>query len=279
MVGLLLAGIAVAKRFGTVPGVILCALAAGEVPGSARRALPRLGLGGSRRVHATPYRGTPGSPGLIALATMEAASLLSGTGWGWVRTTTTADATFTGVTPVNVVARAVSIVSHIGQVPISTIGPCGPCSASSGSSSPSTSATAFSSAPPKTASSVVSASPCSCWARLGPIVWPWYVTWGIIGARRRQRSGRLRTASIVISTFWAFAGMTSVHNIYVRMLHTFVLTDLLLVALLLGVAITPLGQFVTGQGRAPPALFRLSLTRRPARAATAACSPVPGAAP
>ena len=29
MVGLLMAGLAVAKRFGTVPGVILCALAAG----------------------------------------------------------------------------------------------------------------------------------------------------------------------------------------------------------------------------------------------------------
>jgi hypothetical protein len=48
---------------------------------------------------------------------------------------------------------------------------------------------------------------------------------------------------IAISTFWAFAGVTSVHNIYMRMLHTFVLSDLLLVTLLLAVAIMPLGQF------------------------------------
>ena len=86
-------------------------------------------------------------------------------------------------------------------------------------------------------------------ALLGPIVWAWYVTWGMIVVAPAA-VGRLRTASIVISTFWAFAGMTSVHNIYVRILHTFVLTDLLLVALLLAVAITPLGLFVTGQGRA-----------------------------
>ena len=62
--------------------------------------------------------------------------------------------------------------------------------------------------------------------------------------------GRLRTALIVISTFWAFAGLTSVHNIYMRMLHTFFVTDLLLVALLLAVAIMPIGQFAAASGRA-----------------------------
>ena len=57
----------------------------------------------------------------------------------------------------------------------------------------------------------------------------------------------------MISTFWAFAGMTSVHGIYMRMLHTFVLTDLLLVAMLLAVAITPLGLFTGGRRAAPAA--------------------------
>ena len=79
-------------------------------------------------------------------------------------------------------------------------------------------------------------------ALLGPIVWSWYVTWGVI-VLAPAAVGRLRTALIVISTFWAFAGVTSVHGIYMRLLHTFVLTDLLLVAMLLAVAITPLGLF------------------------------------
>jgi hypothetical protein len=77
-------------------------------------------------------------------------------------------------------------------------------------------------------------------------VWSWYVTWGLI-VLAPAAVGRLRTALIVISTFWAFAGMTSIHSVYERLLHTFVLTDMLLVALLLAVAITPLALY--GGGR------------------------------
>jgi hypothetical protein len=86
-------------------------------------------------------------------------------------------------------------------------------------------------------------------ALLGPIVWSWYVTWGVV-VLAPVALGRLRTALIVISTFWAFVGMTAVHGIYERLLHTFVLTDLLLIAMLLATAILPLGQFSTGRGRA-----------------------------
>ena len=89
-------------------------------------------------------------------------------------------------------------------------------------------------------------------ALLGPIVWSWYVTWGVIVVAPAA-VGRLRTALIVISTFWAFAGMTAVHGIYMRMLHTFVLTDLLLVAMLLAVAITPLGPVRRGAAGPPAA--------------------------
>jgi hypothetical protein len=83
-------------------------------------------------------------------------------------------------------------------------------------------------------------------ALLGPIVWSWYVTWGVI-VLAPAAIGRLRTVSIVISTCWAFVGMTSVHGIYIRLLHTFALTDLLLIAMLLAVAITPLWQFTGGR--------------------------------
>ena len=83
-------------------------------------------------------------------------------------------------------------------------------------------------------------------ALLGPIVWSWYVTWGLI-VLAPAAIGRLRTAVIVISTFWAFAGLTSIHGIYTRLLQTFALTDLLLVALLLAVAITPLTLFTGGR--------------------------------
>ena len=102
MVGLLMAGLAVAKRFGTVPGVILCALAAG-VKSPAALGVLFLGWVWAGPGASTRRRiGHTVGAGLIALATMEVMALVSGTGWGWVRTTTTADASFTGVTPVNV---------------------------------------------------------------------------------------------------------------------------------------------------------------------------------
>jgi alpha-1,6-mannosyltransferase len=245
MVGLLMAGLAVAKRYGTVPGVMLCALAAG-VKSPALLGVLFLGWVWAGREASVRRRiGHTAVAGLIALATMEVVSLISGTGWGWIRTTTTADASFTGVTPINLVARAVSIVSHVAQVPISTL----------------TARPVFMvlgllvavyfgyrqllRSPTEGVVKTLGLT-LLVLALLGPIVWSWYVTWGVIVVAPAA-IGRLRTASIVISTLWAFVGVTAVHGIYMRFLHTFVLTDLLLVAMLLAVAITPLAQFKGGR--------------------------------
>jgi alpha-1,6-mannosyltransferase len=245
MIGLLMAGLAVAKRFGTVPGVILCALAAG-VKSPALLGVLFLGWVWAGREASIKRRiGHTVGAGLIALATMEVVSLVSGTGWGWIRTTTTADTSFTGVTPINILARGVSIVSHVVQVPVSllTVRPifmvlgllvAGYFGYRQLLRSP--------------RDGVVRCLGLTLLvlALLGPIVWSWYVTWGVIvlGA---AAVGRLRTGLIVISTFWAFAGMTPVHGVYIRLLHTFAVTDLLLVAMLLAVAITPLGLFTGGR--------------------------------
>jgi hypothetical protein len=255
MAGLLVAGLAVAKRVGTVPGVILCALAAGV---KSPAALGVLFLGW---VWAGPDAGTrrrighTAVAGVIALATIEVMALISGTGWGWIRTTTTADAAFTGVTPVNVVARGISILSHAVLVPISTMG-----------ARPVFSVLGLLIAV-YVGYRLLMRSPQDGVVRclgltllvlslLGPIVWAWYVTWGVV-VLAPAAVGRLRTALIVISTFWVFAGVTSVHNIYMRMIHTFALTDLLLLAMLLAVAIMPIGQFTThAQGRIRLPRFR-----------------------
>ncbi len=216
MVGLLMAGLAVAKRFGTVPGVILCALAAG-VKSPAALGVLFLGWVWAGPAASTRRRiGHTVGAGLIALATMEVMSLVSGTGWGWVRTTTTADASFTGVTPVNMVARAVSIVSHVLQVPISTM-----------DARPVFSVLGLLVAVYVGYRLLLMRSPQDGVVRclgltllvlalLGPIVWAWYVTWGVI-VLAPAVTGRLRSALIVISTFWAFAGVTAVHGIYMRL--------------------------------------------------------------
>ena len=245
MIGFLMAGLAVAKRFGTVPGVILCALAAG-VKSPALLGVLFLGWVWAGREASIRRRiGHTAGAGLIALATMEAVSLVSGTGWGWIRTTSTADGSFTGVTPVNLVARTVSIGSHVLQFPVSLLA-VRPIFMILGLLLAGYIGYRQLLRSPRDGFVQCLGVTLLVLALLGPIVWSWYVTWGLI-VLAPAAVGRLRTALIVISTFWAFAGMTSIHGVYERLIHTFVLTDLLLVALLLAVAITPIGLFAGGR--------------------------------
>jgi hypothetical protein len=264
MVGLLVAGLAVARRFGTLPGLVLCALAAG-VKSPALLGVLFLGWTWPGPESSVRRRiGHTAGAGLIALAVMDVMSILSGTGWGWIRTTTTANSSFTGITPVNLGARAVSIASHLVRVPVSTL----------------------QARPVFTVLGLLVAAwvgyrmlmraprdgvvPCLgmtliVLALLGPIVWAWYVTWGVI-VLAPAAVGRLRAFVVVVSTFWAFAGLTSLHGCAMRLLHTNLATDLLLVTMLMAVAIVPLGLFTRpGDG--------LRTLRRQARRLRAAAAP------
>lgn len=243
MVGLLMAGLAVARRFGTVPGVIICALAAGMKSPAALGVL-FLGWVWAGPDASTKRRiGHTALAGLIGLVTMEIVALLTGFGWGWVGTTTTAAAAFTGVTPINIAARAVSVLTHVLQVPVSTAH-LHPVFEVLGLLVAAYVAFRLLRRAPQDGVVRGLGLALLVLALLSPIVWAWYVTWGVVVAAAAA-SNRMRNVLIVIATFWAFAGVTSVHNIYMRMIHTFVLTDLLLVTLLLAVAIMPLGQFAS----------------------------------
>ncbi len=244
MIGLLVAGLAVAKRVGTVPGVILCALAAGVKSPAALGVLflgwVWAGPGASTRRRIAHAAGA----GAIALATMEVMALASGTGWGWIRTTTTADASFIGVTPVNMVARGVSIFSHMLLVPVSTM-QARPVFSVLGLVVAAYVGYRLLLRSPRDGVVLCLGLTLLVLTLLGPIVWAWYVTWGVVVVAPAA-VGRLRTAVIVIATFWAFAGVTSVHDIFMRLIHTFFVADLLLVAMLLAVAIMPLALVSSG---------------------------------
>ncbi len=249
MVGLLMAGLAVARRFGTVPGVIICAVAAG-VKSPAALGVLFLGWVWAGPDASTRRRiGHTALAGLIALATLELVALGSGFGWGWVATTTTAASAFTGVTPINVVARATSIGTHLLQVPVSTTH-LHPVFEVLGLLVAAYVTYRLLRRSPRDGVVRCLGLALLVFALLGPIVWAWYVTWGVVVAAAAA-TPRMRSALIVISTFWAFAGMTSLHNIYERMIHTFVLTDLLLLTMLLAVAIMPLGQYALARPDRP----------------------------
>lgn len=252
MIGLLVAGLAVAKRFGMVPGLILCALAAGVKSPAALGVLflgwvwAGPGATTRRRIAHTAVAG------VIALATLEVTAIISGTGWGWIRTTTTADASYIGVTPVNMVARGVSIFSHMLLVPITTM-QARPVFSVLGLLIAAYVGYRLLLRSPQDGVVLCLGLTLLVLSLLGPIVWAWYVTWGVVVVAPAA-VGRLRTAVIVIATFWAFAGVTSVHDIYMRMIHTFFVTDLLLVAMLLAVAIMPL-TLLTSEARGPARRF------------------------
>ncbi len=195
MLGLLLAGLAVAKRFGTVPGIVLCALAASvkspaalgvlflawNWPGPGARLIRRLG-------HAA-------AGCAIGLATLSAVSWITGLGWGWVRTATGPTKVTTGVTPVDSASRLLTDVAHLVGF---GVGPAGV----------------------RTVVAVVALAAVASlggwllWRSpqlgvefslglvlvalvlLGPILWPWYLTWGL--AVLAPTAGRWTRRSVIV---------------------------------------------------------------------------------
>jgi hypothetical protein len=254
MLGLLMVGLAVAKRWGTVPGVILCALATGVKSPAALGVLflgwAWAGSGASLRRRLGHIAGA----GLIALSTLEVMTMISGNGWGWLRTSTAADKSFTFVTPVNAVAKLTAAVANAVDVHFSALGA-------------------------RTVLSIVGllcAATIGIWllrrttnitlqrnlgltllalALLGPILWSWYATWGVI-VLAPACTPTLRRVLIAISTFEVFVGISSVKDLALTLVHGGILPDLILAAAIFALIITPLGQF----GRTRPTLRSVRLS-------------------
>jgi alpha-1,6-mannosyltransferase len=236
MLGLLMAGLAVARRFGTVPGIILCALAAGVKSPAALGVLFLgwlwAGPGASfwRRVVHTA------AAGVIGLSTMQVVAAVSGTGWGWLRTSTAADQSFTGVTPIDALARFVSVLG--ARTVFSVVGLL--CAGGIG-------IWLLLRSPAEGVSRTLGLTLLVV-AVLGPILWAWYITWGLI-VLAPAASRKLRLALIAVSTFELFVGASSVRGFYQTLVSAGLLATLVLAAALLAVAIVPLAQF----GRTPRA--------------------------
>ena len=241
MAGLLLAGLAVAFRVGMVPGIVVCALATGV---KSPAALGVVFLGwmwagrdaplGRRLAHAA-------AAGAIALGTLEVVSLISGLGWGWISNSGAADKSFTLVTPVDAVSRlAADLLVHVHP-----------------------GATALG---VRTVLSVVGlgcAGGLCLWllvrstghdlvrnlglslllvAALGPILWSWYVTWGVL-VLAPVAGPRLRTLLVALCTFELFTGVATLHSVYATLVSAGVVESLLLAAVLVAALLVPLPQF------------------------------------
>jgi hypothetical protein len=183
----------------------------------------------------------------IGLCAFEAVTAVAGLGWGWVRNSTAADKAFTFVTPIGGVSRLVSWAAHAVDIQVSVI----------------------SVRDVLAVVGLVIAGVIGAWllwrsprdgvtrnlgltllalALLSPILWSWYVTWGLL-ILAAVATGRLRTALIVIAGVETFFDLASVRGILIGIGHAGVLEDIVLLAALTAIAIVPLNQMHTARRR------------------------------
>ena len=237
MVGLLLAGLAAAHRIGSVPGIMLCALAAGV---KAPAALGALFIGwnwpGPTATARSRVLHTLGA-GAISVATLETLSEISGIGWGWVRTLGAPAKISTDVTPVDAIAHLISGVVHLMGLGISVHG-VRDVSDGVGLLAALSCGTWLLLRSPKTGLVRGLGLTLLVLAILGPILWAWYLTWGLV-VLAVVATGRLRRWVIVLSVAGAFIGVAAVSGMTKVVLDAGVLDDLLLMLSLAAATLVP----------------------------------------
>jgi hypothetical protein len=253
MMGLLLAGLAVARRIGTVPGIVLCALATG-VKSPAALGILFLGWlwagpGASfwrRAAHTTGAL-------LIGVVTLAAVSAASGVGWGWLRTNTAADRSFTGVSPMGAISRLVSDVGQVIRVPIPVLSAHAVVSVIGLLVATAIGIRMLLLSPSRDLQTCLGVTLLVV-ALLGPVLWGWYATWGVL-VLAPAVTPRLRRVIMGICTYEVFVGVTSLVNIGRKMVHTAAAADLAVLALLIALAVVPIWPTrppLTGAGERRP---------------------------
>jgi alpha-1,6-mannosyltransferase len=239
MVGLLLAGLAVARRHGAVPGILLCTLAAG-VKAPALLAVPFLAWnwpGPTARLRSRLGHTAAGCA--IALATLGAVAWTTGIGWGWVHTAAAPTKITTGITPVDSASRLVTDVARL----VGFDG--GPSGVRSVVAVLALALVALLGAwllwrSPELGVERSLGLVLLALVLLGPILWPWYLTWGL--AVLAPTAGALtRRAIIVLAIGGTLVGAAGVD----RAVHAFAASnlpgELLIVVVLLSLVLYPLG--------------------------------------
>jgi hypothetical protein len=237
MLGLLLGGLAVARRYGTVPGIVLCALAA-SVKAPALLAVLFLGWnwpGPAARL--TSRFGHAAAGCAIGLATISAVSWTTGLGWGWVHTATAPGKITTGITPVDSASRLLTNMAHLVGI---------------GAGAPEVRTVVAGVA----LAAVVLLGVWLLWRSpklgverslglvllalvlLGPILWPWYLTWAL--AVLAPTAGHwTRRAVIILAIGGALVGAPDVRNAVHAFTATSVPGELLLLVVLVALAFAP----------------------------------------
>jgi hypothetical protein len=263
MVGLLLAGVTAARSRHPVWGIVLCALAAAiKVPaaiGIVYIAWDWAGPDAEWRARARMLV----RAGLITVAVMGALSLVSGLGWGWIANLGTPGTVRSWMAPATAVGLLISGTAHVFGVGMSL---AGVLTLTRAIGLIGAALIALYCLRHRQRMGLLSALGITMLAfvLLGPVVQPWYLTWGIILVAPIA-TGRMLYAILGISTVAPFIGLTGGADLLNQLVHTDPASMVLAVMVLWAVAIVPLGDWTTSWR-----LDRSRLPGLPAQAQSAA---------
>jgi alpha-1,6-mannosyltransferase len=258
MVGLLLAGVTAARSQHPVWGVVLCALAAAiKVPaaiGIVYVAWDWAGPFADWRRRATVMA----RAGVVTLAVMGFLSLVSGLGWGWMANLGTPGTVRSWMAPATAVGLLISGSAHVVGI---GVGLGGVLTFTRAIGLASAALIALYCLHNRERLGVLAALGITMMAfvLLGPVVQPWYLTWGIILVAPIA-TGRMLYAVLGLSTVAPFIGLTGGTELLNELVHTDPVAMVLAVMVLWAVAIVPLGTWTTSwridRSRLPTPLTR-----------------------
>jgi alpha-1,6-mannosyltransferase len=254
MVGLLLAGVTAARCRHPAWGIVLCALAASiKVPaamGIVYVAWDWAGpLASWRRRTSMILRS-----GLITVTVMGVLSLVSGLGWGWIANLGTPGTVRSWMAPATGVGLLISGSAHVVGI---GVGLGGVLTLTRAIGLIGAAVVAFYCLRHRERLGVLGALGITMmtFVLLGPVVQPWYLTWGIIIVAPVV-TGRMLYAVLGLSAIVPFIGLTGGTDLLNQLVHTDPLSMVLAVMVLWAVAIFPLGNWTTS--------WRIDRSRLPA---------------
>ena len=239
MVGLLLAGVTAARAKHPVWGVVLCALAASiKVPaaiGIVYIAWDWAGPGVDWRRHIRPLV----KGGAISLAVMAVLSEVSGLGWGWIANLGTPDAVRSWMAPATAVGLVISGTLHVLHIGVG-LGGVLTVTRLLGLMAATAIAAYCLRHKDHLGALIALGVTALAFVLLGPVVQPWYLTWGII-LMAPVITGRLRTLALGLSIVAPFIGLTGGASLLNQLVATNPLAMVAAVFVLWGLVLLPLG--------------------------------------
>jgi alpha-1,6-mannosyltransferase len=244
MVGLLLAGITAARSRHPVWGVVLCALAASiKVPAAMGIVYVAWDWAGEGAVWRARARMLVRS-GLITVAVMGFLSLVSGLGWGWIANLGTPGTVRSWMAPATAIGLLISGSAHVVGIGVSL---AGVLTLTRAIGLLAAAAIALYCLRHRQQLGLLSALGITMlsFVVLGPVVQPWYLTWGIIIVAPVVAGRRMLYPVLALSMIVPFIGLTGGADLLSQLVHTDPVSMVLAVMVLWAVAIVPLGHWTT----------------------------------